>query len=309
MIMKLEIKPEFEKRYKEILGEEYEELEKVLKSKIQKSFRINTLKISKKEILPRLKEKGWKLKQIPWVKNGYWVNVSTEFLTKTIEYYLGYYYIQEAASMIPPLVLEPEPGEIILDLFAAPGSKTTQIAEMMKNSGVVIANDYKLKRIKALAANIQRFGAMNCVITYCDARDFWKFGLKFDKILFDVSCSGSGSIVTTWRIMKEWSLQRIKMMSKYQKILLACAVKCLNKDGILVYSTCSMEPEENEENIDFAVKRLGLSVEKVKVKNLKYRNGLLEFEGKKFDESVANAIRIFPHDNLTEGFFICKLRK
>jgi NOL1/NOP2/sun family putative RNA methylase len=309
MIMELEIKPEFEKRYKEILGDEYEELEKVLKNRIPKSFRINTLKISKKEILPRLEEKGWKLKQVPWVENGYWVDAPAEVLTKTIEYYLGYYYIQEAASMIPPLILEPKPGEIILDLFAAPGSKTTQIAEMMKNSGVVVANDYKLKRIKALAANVQKFGAINCVITCSDARDFWKYGLRFNKILFDVSCSGSGSIVTTWRIMKEWSLQRIKMMSKYQKFLLASAVKCLNKDGILVYSTCSMEPEENEENIDFAVKKLGLSVEKVKVKNLKYRNGLLEFNGKNFDESVANAIRIFPHENMTEGFFICKLRK
>jgi NOL1/NOP2/sun family putative RNA methylase len=307
--MELEIKPEFEKRYKEILGEEYEEMEKVLRGRIPKSFRINTLKISKKEILPRLQEKGWKLKQIPWMENAYWVDVATEVLTKTIEYYLGYYYVQEAASMIPPLVLDAKPGEVILDLFAAPGSKTTQIAEMMKNTGVVIANDYKLKRIKALGANVQKFGAMNCVITYSDARDFWKCGLKFDKILFDVSCSGSGSIVTAWRIMKEWSLQRIKMMSGYQKSLLAAAVKSLNKDGILVYSTCSMEPEENEENIDFAVKKLGLTVEKVKIKNLKYRSGMLEFSGKKFDESVANAIRIFPHDNMTEGFFVCRLRK
>lgn len=306
--MKLEIKPEFEKRYREILKDEYEEFEKVLRNRIHKSFRINTLKITRKDVLPRLEEK-FKLKQIPWWKNGYWVINQTESLTNTLEYYLGYYYIQEAASMIPPLLLEPKQNEIILDLCAAPGSKTTQIAEMMKNSGVVIANDYDLKRLKALRGNVQKLGVVNCLVTYSDARDFWKAGLKFDKILLDVPCSGSGSIVSTWRIMKEWSIATIKRLSSYQKVLLASAIKCLNNDGILVYSTCSMEPEENEENVDFAVKKLGLSVEKVKVKGLKYREGLVEWNGKKFDESITNAIRIFPQDNLTEGFFVCRLRK
>jgi NOL1/NOP2/sun family putative RNA methylase len=307
--VKSEIKPELEERYRKILGDEYEELEKVIKCRILKSFRINTLKIGKKELLPRLVERGWKLKQIPWWKNGYWVDVPTENLTNTIEYCLGYYYIQEAASMIPPLVLDPKPDEIILDACAAPGSKTTQIAEVMKNSGVIIANDYSLKRLKALRGNLQRLGVMNCVVTYMDIRDFWKTGLKFDKILLDAPCSGTGSIVSSWRIMKECSISTIKRLSNYQKILLKSVVKCLKEDGILVYSTCSMEPEENEENVDFAVKKLKLRVERVKVKGLKHRNGLLEWNGKKFDESVANSIRIFPQDNLTEGFFICKLRK
>lgn len=307
--MNLKIKPEFEKRYRKILKDEYEEFEKVLKSRILKSFRINTLKISQKQILPRLIEKGWKLKQIPWWKSGYWVNVTTETLVKTLEYYLGYYYIQEAASMIPPLVLDPKPDEIILDACAAPGSKTTQIAEMMENSGVVVANDYNLKRLKALRGNLQKLGVMNCIVTYMDIRNFWKTGLKFDKILLDAPCSGSGSIVTSWRIMEEWSLATIKRMSSYQKVLLASAVKCLERDGILVYSTCSMEPEENEENVDFCVKKLRLTVEKVKIKNLKYRNGLTEWNGKKFSKEVENSIRIFPHDNSTEGFFVCKLRK
>jgi NOL1/NOP2/sun family putative RNA methylase len=254
-------------------------------------------------------EKGWKLKQIPWWKNGYWVDVPTENLTNTVEYCLGYYYIQEAASMIPPLILDPKSNEIILDACAAPGSKTTQIAELMKNSGVIIANDYNLKRLKALRGNLQKLGVMNCITTYTDVRDFLKTGLKFDKILLDAPCSGSGSIVTSWRIMEEWSIGAIKRMSRYQKILLISVSRCLKENGTLVYSTCSMEPEENEENIDFAVRKLGLKVEKVKVKNLKYRNGLLEWNGKKFDESVANSIRIFPHDNLTEGFFVCRLRK
>ncbi|MDI6806588.1 MAG: RsmB/NOP family class I SAM-dependent RNA methyltransferase [Candidatus Aenigmarchaeota archaeon] len=261
-----------------------------------------------KKILPRLIEKGWKLERIPWWKTGYRVDAKTEVLTKTLEYYLGYYYIQEAASMIPPLVLDPKQNEIILDMCAAPGSKTTQIAEMMGNRGVIVANDNNLKRLKALRANLQKLGVMNCVVTYTDARDFWKSGLKFDKILLDVPCSGSGSIVTSWRIMNEWSVRIIKRMSRFQKSLLVAATRCLSKDGILVYSTCSMEPEENEENVDFAVRKLGLEVEKFKIKNLKCREGMLEWD-KKYDKSVTNAVRIFPHDNLTEGFFVCKLRK
>jgi len=226
-----------------------------------------------------------------------------------LEYFLGYYYIQEASSMIPPLILDPKPEDRILDLCAAPGSKTTQMAAMMKNKGIIVANDDSVKRIKALCMNLQKCGIKNCIVTITDGRKFWRKGLKFNKILLDVPCSGSGTIISSYSVFETWSPYIVFRLSKLQKQLLKSAVRCLEKDGIIVYSTCSMDPEENEDVIDFGVKKLGLEVEEVKLKGVRYREGITQWNKKKFNESVSNAIRIYPHDNLTEGFFICRLRR
>lgn len=306
--MEIDFPKPFKQKYKKLLGKDYEKLHKCLFVKPRKSIRVNTIKISRRKLVKRLEKKGIKLKQIPWYKNGFFVE-SEKGIAKTLEYFLGYYYIQEASSMIPPLILNPKPNEVVLDLCAAPGSKTTQIAMLMKNSGLIVANDDNLKRIKALRINLQKSGVKNCIVTYEKGEYFWKHNIKFNKVLVDVPCSGSGKIITSFSSIRFWSQGIVKRLSRLQKKLLYSASKCLEKDGVLVYSTCSLDPEENEEVVDFCVKKLGLYVEKVKVKNLKYHEGLKEWNGKKFDLSIKNAIRIFPFDNFTEGFFICKLRK
>jgi NOL1/NOP2/sun family putative RNA methylase len=306
--MKIEFPKPFKEKYEKLLGEEYKKLEACLFVKPRKAIRINTIKISREKLIKRLEEKGIKLKQIPWYKDGFFVE-SEKGIAKTLEYFLGYYYIQEASSMIPPLVLKPKKGEKVLDLCAAPGSKTTQIAMLMKNSGVIVANDDDLERIKALRINLQKMGVKNCIVTNEKGENFWRHGIEFDKILVDAPCSGSGKIISSFSSIKLWSQANVKKLSSLQKKLLYSASKCLKENGELVYSTCSLDPEENEEVIDFCVKKLGLSVEKVKIKNLNYREGILEWNGKKFDESLRNAMRIFPFDNFTEGFFICKLKK
>ena len=305
----IEIPKNFEEKHKKILGKDYEKLVSCLEVKPRNSLRVNTLKIERNKLLKKLKEKGWKLRRIPWYENGFFVELEEKGeLAKTLEYYLGYYYLQEASSMIPPLVLNPKKNEEIHDLCAAPGSKTTQIAQMMENEGVIVANDDNLKRIKALRSNLQRLGVMNTIVVYSKGEKFWKFGLKFDKILLDVPCSGSGTLISSFRVLQTWSQSLVKRLSALQKKLLSSAVKCLKKDGEIVYSTCSLEPEENEEVIDFGIRRLGLEVEEIEVKNLKHSSGLKEWNGKKFDKSLENAIRIYPFQNFTEGFFICKLR-
>jgi NOL1/NOP2/sun family putative RNA methylase len=305
--MEIEFPKPFQEKYKKILGKEYEKLRACLFVKPRKSIRVNTIKISRERLVKRLKEKGIELEQIPWYENGFFVR-SEKGIGKTLEYFLGYYYIQEASSMIPPLILNPKPNEFILDLCAAPGSKTTQIAELMKNSGLIIANDDNLERIKALRINLQKMGIKNCVVSYDKGERFWKKGIKFDKILVDAPCSGSGKIITSFSSLNLWSQGIVKRLSNLQKKLLFSASKCLKKDGIIVYSTCSLDPEENEEVIDFCIKKLGLIPEEVKVKNLNYREGIKEWRKRKFDKRVKNAIRIFPFDNYTEGFFICRLR-
>ncbi|MCD6477733.1 MAG: NOL1/NOP2/sun family putative RNA methylase, partial [Candidatus Aenigmarchaeota archaeon] len=235
--------------------------------------------------------------------------IDYESSSKTMEYFLGYYHIQEAASMIPPLVLNPKPGEKILDMCASPGSKTTQVAMMMKNKGTIISNDDNFKRLRPLAFNIQKMGVMNSVVTNYDARSFWRFGLKFDRILLDAPCTNSGIIFKDDVVKKMWSERGIKKLSRIQKELIKSAYISLKENGILVYSTCSFEPEENEEVVQYAIENFRLKLEKIKIPKLKSHAGVAEWNEKQFDSSVSNCIRLFPRDEIGEGFFICKLKK
>jgi NOL1/NOP2/sun family putative RNA methylase len=291
-------------RYKEIFKEDFDKIQFQIKE-FYWSIRANTLKISSKKLEEKLKEKNYEIEKIPFIEEGFWIKTE-ESLSKTIEHSLGYFFIQNASSMVPPLVLEPKPHDIILDLCAAPGAKTTQIAAMMNNTGAIIANDITHIRLKALRGNLQRCGVSNTIVTQMQGETFWKVGFKFNKILLDVPCTGTGTLNP--RILQQTNLSRIRYLSELQKKLLISASKCLEENGIIVYSTCSLEPEENEENIDFAIRKLALSTEKIKIKNLPSAPPLMEWKNRKFDDCVNNAIRILPSEK-TEGFFICKLRK
>ena len=268
-----------------------------------KSIRVNTLKIDKENLLQKI---DFEVKQIEWYEYGLWAKGE---ISKTLEYYMGYYHIQEAGSMIPPLFLplEEDKKSVVIDACAAPGSKTTQMAMMMENKGVIIANDVNIKRIRALVHNVQKAGAMNVVITNQDARRF-DLNSQADYVLLDAPCTASGKIAKIESIVKKWNYARIKAMARKQKKLVEGAYKVLKKDGIMVYSTCSIEPEENEEVIDFAVKNFNLEPEKFKIKGLKTRNGIKKWNGKEY-EGADKCIRVWPQDNQTEGFFICRLRK
>jgi NOL1/NOP2/sun family putative RNA methylase len=290
-------------RYKEIFKEDFDKIFQQQREFFW-SVRVNTIKTSVEQLKKRFKEKNYQVEQIPWIEEGLWIKTE-ENLSKSIEHILGYFFIQNASSMIPPLVLNAKPNELILDLCASPGAKTTQLAAMMQNTGLIIANDITYKRLRALRGNLQRCGVLNVVVTKSFGENFWKTGLKFKKILLDAPCTATGSLNP--RILQQTSLSSIKILSRLQKKLLISASNCLEEDGTLVYSTCSLEPEENEENIDFAVKKLGLTTEKIETK-FPCISALTEWDGEKYDDSVANAIRIIP-SNKTEGFFICKLRK
>jgi len=270
-----------------------------------RSIRVNTLKIDRDELMERLQER-YEIKEMPWYENGLFIK--GENISKNMEYYLGYYHIQEAASMIPPLLLNPEKNEIIIDLCAAPGSKTTQMAMMMENYGIIIANDSNPIRLKALTHNIQRAMATNCIVTNYDGRYMDKTGIKADKILLDAPCTASGKVIKDKKLLERWNYGRIRKMSALQKSLIRAACNLLEEDGILVYSTCSIEPEENEDVIDYAIKKFDMEVEKASLKGIKTREGIKEWDGKEY-EWASKAIRIWPQDNSTEGFFICRLRK
>ena len=307
---KLDFKPKFLEKYGKLLGDELEEFLSISSKPLKKSIRINTLKVSTGYLVERLKSKGWKLKRIPWYKDGFWVENEVFELGNTLEHQLGYFYVQEAASMIPPVVLSPEPGEVVLDLCASPGSKTTQMAQMMRNKGVIVANDVK-DRTTPLVANLQRCGVTNAIVTNMDGRTYGtKCKLEFDKVLIDAPCSSTGAIRKNPEVVRMWNPKMVSGLSRLQKSLIVSGFDCLKEGGVLVYSTCTLEPEENEEVVNYLLReRSNAKIEKVKVEGLKHRKGLVEWEGKEFDTSISKCLRIYPHDNDTEGFFVCKVRK
>lgn len=275
---------------------------------LRRSIRVNTLKISVEELKQRL-SKDWNLTQIPWCKEGFWIEHKKEDrrdIGNLIEHTLGYFYVQEAVSMIPPLVLDPKPTDIVLDMCASPGSKTTQLASSMKNKGIIVANDNDYTRLKALSINLQRCGCSNVIMTLMEGRSFRN--IKFDKILLDAPCSGVGNIRRSLKTIKMWNPNMVKRLTIVQKQLISTAFNILKENGTLVYSTCTLEPEENEGIINFLLDKHNAKLEKIDI-NINSSPAVLEFEGKKYNEAVKNCLRIWPQDNDTGGFFVAKLRK
>jgi NOL1/NOP2/sun family putative RNA methylase len=310
-------KPLFLERMKLLLPNEkdFQNYLEILKKEPLRSLRCNTLKISPEHLKERLENKGWKIKQ-PFKDFPEIMIVISELqpgeLGRALEHLLGYYYIQEIASMLPVLALNPKEHERVLDLCASPGSKTTQIAARMNNSGLLIANEVKFGRIKILSANTERCGVMNMLITKRDGvalcKRFKEENFPFDKILLDVPCSGEGTIRSVPRGLEMWNIKTIENLSKLQKSLIASAIEVLNPGGELVYSTCTHAPEENEGIIDFALKNFKVKIEKINLL-IKTRQGITKWKEKEYSKDVKLSCRIYPQDNDTEGFFIAKLRK
>jgi len=312
-----EPKPLFLERMKSLLQDkqDFDSYLEILKREPPRSFRCNTLKIPVEDLKKRLEEKGWKIKQ-PFKDFPEIMIVVSKLqpgeLGRALEHLLGYYYIQEIASMLPVLVLNPKENERVLDLCASPGSKTTQIAARMNNKGLLIANEVKFGRIKILSANTERCGVMNMLITKRDGialcKRFKEEDFLVDKILLDVPCSGEGTFRSVPKGLEMWNIKTIENLSKLQKALIASAIEILKPSGELVYSTCTHAPEENEEVIDFALKNFNVKIEKINLP-IKTRQGITSWKNEEYSKEVKLSCRIYPQDNDTEGFFIAKIKK
>jgi tRNA (cytosine49-C5)-methyltransferase len=312
-----QLKPGFEERMKKLLGSEYEEFIESLKGMPFNSIRVNELKISTSELKKILEDKGWKINQ-PFHSNPEIMTIESRLepgeLGRTFEHLLGYYYIQETSSMLPVIVLNPKPNERVLDLCASPGSKTTEIASFMKNTGLLIANEPDFGRMKILSSNLERCGVSNAIITrkegsaLCNRLSQKDF--SFDKILVDAPCSGEGTLRINPKTARMWNPNGIKKMSSIQKRLISSAMKVLKVGGEMVYSTCTYAPEEDEEIVDFILREFPgqLEVEKISLP-VKSHSGILQWNDKVYLNDVKLACRIFPFDNNTEGFFIAKFKK
>lgn len=316
-MQKIILPSSFKARYSKLLGNENSAFLKWCQMPLRKSIRVNTLKIEPKELIQRLEKKGYTFEEIPWTFNeklgqftGYWIKSRTAegAIGNTDEHFIGYFYVQEASSMIPPIVLSPKEHETVLDVAAAPGSKTTQMSEMMHNSGMIIANDPNIQRLKALAFNIEKAGAVNVILARMDGNNFSKSRIEFDKILLDAPCSAEGTVRKDWKALSHWNENLIHSLSRLQKNLIVNVASRLKKGGTLVYSTCTLAPEENEEVVSFLLGKFqDFKIEPIRLKGLKTRHGVLEWNDKKYNPEVKNCARIYPQDNDSEGFFITKL--
>ena len=314
-----DIKDPFLKRMQKILSDkkDYSCYLESLKTPSLKSIRCNTLKISPEKLKKRLKK--WKIEQ-PWKNNPEIMIIKSEIspgeLGRSLEHQLGYYYVQELSSCLPIISLNPEPNETFLDLCASPGSKTTQASAKMENTGTIIANEMSFSRMPVLAANLQRCGCTNVMITKKEgsalANKFIKQGYKFDKILVDAPCSGEGTLRSKPKTPKMWNPNTITYLCSVQKQLLTNTFHLLNKGGEMIYSTCTHAPEENEEVADWFLNKFEgkIKVEKISLpKELKLHRGMTSWQKKKFSKEMEKAVRVYPQDNDTDGFFLIKFKK
>lgn len=268
----------------------------------RQAIRINVTNTKGKNLEERLQTIGVQLEKVPFLKTGYWIRSSKVSVGATAEYLLGLYSIQEAAAQIPATLFTNLKGKTVLDACAAPGGKTVQLADLMGNTGVLVALDVKKRRLAALSNHLERCHVSNTIVYNLDARQASRLNLKFDRILLDIPCSGNFAADRDW--FKRRTIADVKRNANLQRQILAEAVACLRADGEIVYSTCSLEPEENEVNMDWAIKHLKLQTEEVDCHGQK---GLTNVFGKRLDASVERCRRIWPAE--TQGFFVCKLKK
>jgi tRNA (cytosine40_48-C5)-methyltransferase len=311
MKSKVIIPDKFINKFKDIIEpNEIDSFITFCKKKLTKSIRINTLKY-KEDILDNIyfKENKIILKKINYISNSYFIESQVSAIGNTIEQLLGYFQIQEVSSMLPAVILNPNEKDIVLDLTAAPGNKTSFLAQIMNNKGLIIANDIDKKRIKTLKYTLKKLGVTNTIIFCKDGTDF-NINIKFNKILLDAPCSCEGIVRKKPKSLINWSNQLVKTKSNLQKKLILNAYDLLDKNGELVYSTCTLSPEENEEVIDYLINnRTNVKIIPIEIKELNTSCGILNYKSKKYNKNIKYAIRIYPHKTDLEGFFICKIKK
>lgn len=296
---------DFQKKYKEILKNEYDKFIESCNTRITKSFILNTHKTNDLSFFKKL---NIEIEKTKIIDNAYFIKTQTLALGNIIEQNIGLFLMQEISSMLPAIVLNPKETDVVLDLTAAPGNKTALLSLLMNNKGLIVANDIDKKRIKTLIFTLKKMGVTNSIITNQNGFNF-NMNLLFDKILIDAPCSCEGMIRKKKDALKEWSEKNVQSKSEIQKKLILKAYDLLKKDGEIVYSTCTLSPEENEEVIDFLMSKKKCEIEEIKINGLKETSGLTEYNQKKYHKDLKKAIRIWPHKNDMEGFFICKIKK
>ena len=285
-------------------------------------IRLNSLKGNSEETKEALMKKGYELEEIPWAKDVFFVkNKDKSEVSQSVEYTEGKYYIQNLSSILATLILNPKNGEKILDMCAAPGSKSTYIADLTCGEASILANDIDMKRVNDLRDVVKQFGAENIRIALSDGKEFgYKYPACFDNVLLDAPCSGEGLInMSSPRPLRYWSMDKVKRCTFIQKELIVSAFKSLKHGKSMVYSTCTLEPDENEGVVTHLLNSFpNARIEKIDLideirKSMPelseyIKSGITKWSGNRYDSRVKDTIRIIPNSKMM-GFYIAKIFK
>ncbi len=271
----------------------------------------NTRRVSPDHLRDLLGELGVEATPVPWYPGAF--RLPPEVKPGHLwPYKVGLFHVQEEVSLLPPVLLDPQPGERVLDMAAAPGGKTAQMAMLMENRGTVIANDVGVHRMRALRHVLERLGILNTSTLVHDGSNIPASVGVFDRVLVDAPCSCEGTARKNPEVLRLCGVDVSLEYQGVQKALLRKAVQLCRPGGRIVYSTCTFAPEENEAVVDAILREFGTSrlrVVPVRVGAFRTSPGLTEWSGQRFHASLSHAIRIWPHHNDTGGFFIAVLEK
>jgi len=297
------------KRYNEMFGDKLPKFLESNEKENKDSIRVNTIKISKNELFTRLIEKGFVLNDIN--DFGFIIEESKFSISSTVENLLGYFYIQGVAEMTVSPILSPNKNDFVIDMCAAPGGKTTHLSSIMENEGLIYAFDINKRRLSALKNNISRLGCLNIAVFNLSGEEITKINDKPDKILLDAPCTGSGIIRKDSLRKSIRTIHDVIFLSEIQKKLLKSAIDSLKENGTILYTTCSLEPEENEFVIQWALDNFNIKLLKIdsNISGVPLENGFTEIFGRKLSDEISLCKRTLPHIHDTNGLFIAKITK
>ncbi|NWX21978.1 NOP2 methyltransferase, partial [Aegotheles bennettii] len=280
------------------------------------TIRTNTLKTRRRDLAQALINRGVNLDPLgKWSKTGLVIYDSSVPIGATPEYLAGHYMLQGASSLLPVMALAPQENERILDMCCAPGGKTSYIAQLMKNTGMILANDSNAERLRSVVGNLHRLGVTNAVVSNCDGRQFPKVCPLvlggFDRVLLDAPCSGTGVISKDPAVKTNKDEKDILRCAHLQKELILSAIDSVNAasetGGYIVYCTCSIMVEENEWVVDYALKKRNV---RLVATGLDFgKEGFTRFKDRRFHPSLKSTRRFYPHTHNMDGFFIAKFKK
>jgi 16S rRNA (cytosine1407-C5)-methyltransferase len=310
---KLEVKREaWLTRSAKVLGVRVAEAREILSQERRQSVRLNPLIAPPDETIHALTAVGWSGRPYSWVENCYTIETGAEAVRDSQAVASGAAFVQNAASWLPVLALAPNPGERILDVCAAPGGKSSHLAALTGNQARLWVNDNSRPRLLKLQANLKRLGVTVKDTTLYDATQLARKlkGNSFDKILLDAPCSGEGLMrYDRDKDFATWSVAHIKRLQQLQKRIITQAWQLLEPGGTLVYSTCTMAPEENEAVVDYLLRtHTGVVIEPFSIDTANKVPAVMDWNGKSYSPVIEGCLRLKPSQDI-EAFFVCKLKK
>ncbi|MBU1048841.1 RsmB/NOP family class I SAM-dependent RNA methyltransferase [Candidatus Bipolaricaulota bacterium] len=292
-----------ESRYRSII-EDWDAFQKAADSPMPYVVRSNALKISSHALYTRLVDAGMDVTPYAWNHDLFEL---AEPPGRRIEHWLGLYYAQEAVQTLPVLALDPQPGEMALDLCAAPGGKATYMAARMQNRGTLVANEPSGRRQMSLLANINRLGVLNTMVTAYQGENF-PMQTSFDRILVDAPCSAEGTLRKETLLRDGASSGTISRLASLQKRLILRAFDLLASSGLLVYSTCTFAPEENEAVVAYLLQERDAKILPFE-SPIETSSGLLGWQGETFPEQIRHCVRVYPHQLNSGGGFLARITR